>query len=122
MFTTHPSLSAHFEPPVFSPGVPSREIRNRSKLMEYANQAGLLPELEWQLICRALNEQLSPENVDGALCSEVIQDLSKLELSQQSVKGETQQVIDPFKYLVKTTRIEPDVASATDATTNKKKI
>eukprot|EP00986_Skeletonema_menzelii_P015483 scaffold11881_cov149-Skeletonema_menzelii.AAC.10 len=90
--------------------------------MEYANQAGLLPELEWQLICRALNEQLSPENVDGALCSEVIQDLSKLELSQQSVKGETQQVIDPFKYLVKTTRIEPDVASATDATSNKKKI
>ena len=130
MFQTNPSLSAHFEPPVFSPGVPSREIRNRLKLMEYANQAGLLPELEWQLICRALNEQLSPSDDasgdDEALCSEVTQDLSKLELSQESIAGKTQTVIDPFKYLVITTRVKPDnncdETNATDATNSNKQM
>ena len=129
MFTTHPSLSAHFEPPVFSPGVPSREIRTRLKLLEYANQAGLLPELEWQLICKAVNEQLSPADVDGGcdetksdaaennddvLCSQVASDISKLELSQESIKGETQAVIDPFKYLVKETRIDPTTTNKSE--------
>ncbi len=94
--------------------------------MEYANQAGLLPELEWQLICKALNEQLSSEDT----CSDVIEDLSNLELSQESIKGETQQVIDPFKYLVKTTRVKPstegnceeaNAAPGTAASNNRKK-
>lgn len=101
--------------------------------MEYANQAGLLPELEWQLICKALNEQLSPVIADND-CSDVTRDLSNLELSQQSIKGETQQVIDPFKYLVITTRVKPStddencdeanasIGTAPNIKTKKKKI
>jgi len=127
MFTTHPSLRAHFEPPIFSPGVPSREIRNRLKLLEYANQAGLLPELEWQLICRALQEQLLSPTANASSGDEkeqkhdqehadegVTQGISYLELSQESVKGETQKVIDPFIYLATTSRVEPSTSSNCD--------
>jgi predicted nicotinamide N-methyase len=125
MFTTNPSLRDHFEPPIFSPGVPSREIRNRLKLLEYANQAGLLPELEWQLICKALNEQLSPSANNIASGDEkkkdndqevVTQGLSNLELSQECVPGETHKVIDPFVYLATTTRVEPSTSSNCDET------
>ncbi|KAL3924982.1 MAG: hypothetical protein SGILL_000706 [Bacillariaceae sp.] len=46
----HNSMIDDFEPPVFSPGVPSRELRNRYRFLYHANQAGLLPEKEWQAI------------------------------------------------------------------------
>jgi hypothetical protein len=39
-----------FEPPAFSPGVPSRSLRNRSEFFRYAHQAGLLPQEEWEAI------------------------------------------------------------------------
>ncbi|KAL3909973.1 MAG: hypothetical protein SGILL_007875, partial [Bacillariaceae sp.] len=42
-----------FEPPVFSPGVPSRELRNRYKFLYHANRAGLLPKAEWDAIRKA---------------------------------------------------------------------
>ena len=131
MFKTHPSLSAHFEAPIFSPGVPSREIRNRLKLLEYANQAGLIPKIEWELICKALNEQLSPSAINNAngeddekkTDQEVLR-LSKLELSQEQTPGETQAVIDPFIYLATTSRIieEPPTISSNNCNEDTKTI
>eukprot|EP00977_Amphora_coffeiformis_P011179 scaffold2671_cov167-Amphora_coffeaeformis.AAC.17 len=37
-----------FAPPVFSPGVPSRELRNRSNFFKICHRAGILPEEEWE--------------------------------------------------------------------------
>jgi len=89
MFTTHPSLSTHFEPPVFSPGVPQRDLRNRLKLLEHANKAGLIPDVEWEAICRAVREQ----SLDDTL--------------------------DPFRYLATSTKIEPSNEDITNDTNNK---
>ena len=55
MFTTHPSLSKHFEPPTFSQGVPSRELRGRLNFLRHANNAGLIPDIEWELICKGID-------------------------------------------------------------------
>ena len=46
----HPRLAAHFEPPVFSPGMPVRSIRNCRNLLAAAHKAGLLPEAEWEAL------------------------------------------------------------------------
>eukprot|EP00978_Attheya_sp_CCMP212_P000847 scaffold1767_cov64-Attheya_sp.AAC.4 len=46
----HPKMSARFEKPVFSPGIPSRELRNRLNLLHWAHEAGILPETEWEVI------------------------------------------------------------------------
>ena len=37
-----------FAPPVFSPGVPSRDLRNRSNFFQICHQAGILPTAEWE--------------------------------------------------------------------------
>ncbi|KAL7450172.1 hypothetical protein ACHAWC_002142 [Mediolabrus comicus] len=102
MFTTHPSLSAHFEAPTFTPGVPSRELRNRLRLLEYANRAGLLPEIEWELICKAINEHLLEDGGDNA--DKTLTDLRTV--SQESIKGQKHTPIDPFIYLATTSRID----------------
>ena len=47
---SHPRLAAHFDPPAFSPGVPVRSIRNCRNLLSKANEAGLLPEAEWEAL------------------------------------------------------------------------
>ena len=44
------NMSDHFEMPIFSPGVPSRALRNRYEFFKVANEAGLLPEEEWEAI------------------------------------------------------------------------
>lgn len=49
----HPAMSARFEPPSFSPSVPSRDLNNRFKFLKFANEAGLLPEREWDAIREA---------------------------------------------------------------------
>lgn len=51
----HPSMVATFEQPVFSPSVSSRALRNRMEFLRIANEAGLLPEHEWEAI-RAAHE------------------------------------------------------------------
>jgi hypothetical protein len=56
-------LNDHFEPPVFSPGVPSRELRNRYKFLYWANEAGLLPTEEW----KAIHHANATGNYDGPL-------------------------------------------------------
>lgn len=103
MFTTLPSLSAHFEAPTFTPGVPSRELRNRLRLLEYANRAGLLPEIEWEQICKAINEHLV-EDGDNDVDKTTLTDLRTV--SQESIKGEKHTPIDPFIYLATTSRID----------------
>lgn len=98
MFAQHPSLALHFEPPVFSPGVPSRDIRNRIKFLQYANQAGLIPKVEWEAIQKAVDEQSGGSHDRPA-------DINKkcIEKDEDAPKHET---IDPFRYLATTTIIK----------------
>jgi GR25 family glycosyltransferase involved in LPS biosynthesis len=53
-----------FEPPAFSPGVPSRSLRNRSEFFRYAHEAGLLPQEEWEAI-EATSKDLKARNYEG---------------------------------------------------------
>lgn len=47
----NPSMARDFETPVFfSPGVPSRRLRNRVEFFRIAHQAGLVPDEEWNAI------------------------------------------------------------------------
>ena len=53
----HPFLQQHFEPPVFSPGIPSRSLRNRNQCLKYAHMAGLIPDgPEWTALEQAAND------------------------------------------------------------------
>lgn len=45
-----PAMAANFEPPIFSPGVPSRSLRSRYQFLSQAYRAGLLPEAEWEAV------------------------------------------------------------------------
>ncbi|KAL7516052.1 hypothetical protein ACHAWX_001110 [Stephanocyclus meneghinianus] len=104
MFSTHPSLVAHFEPPVFSPGVPSREIRNRLKLLQYSRRAGLIPDVEWQEIVRAVREQTlvrSDDSLNDGVCNLNIhsEEIAPIQQNQH-------EVIDPFMYLAIATEVE----------------
>lgn len=47
MFET---MKDDFEPPVFSPGIPSRSLRNRYEFLKTAHEVGLVPDNEWQAI------------------------------------------------------------------------
>lgn len=51
-------LQDDFEPPVFSPGISSRRLRNRYSFLEVMNQVGLLPEQEWE----AIHSHLKPDD------------------------------------------------------------
>ena len=46
----HPTMVEQFEPPIFSLGVSSRQLRNRYEFFNVANDAGLLPQAEWDAI------------------------------------------------------------------------
>ncbi len=50
---SQPKMAATFEPPAFSPGVSSRSLRNRFEFFRIANDAGLIPPLEWEAILAA---------------------------------------------------------------------
>jgi len=45
-----PCMSRHFEPPAFSDGVPSRDLKNRFQFMNICYRAGLIPNAEWEAI------------------------------------------------------------------------
>jgi hypothetical protein len=55
-------ISEDFETPVFSPGVPSRSLRNRESFFRICHAAGLLPDAEWTALERAFDEESSPTN------------------------------------------------------------
>eukprot|EP00581_Thalassiosira_minuscula_P016439 CAMPEP_0183717132 /NCGR_PEP_ID=MMETSP0737-20130205/10825_1 /TAXON_ID=385413 /ORGANISM="Thalassiosira miniscula, Strain CCMP1093" /LENGTH=942 /DNA_ID=CAMNT_0025946515 /DNA_START=175 /DNA_END=3000 /DNA_ORIENTATION=+ len=121
MFKTHPSLATHFEPPTFSPGVSARDLRNRLKLLEHANRAGLIPDIEWREICRALSEQ----GLGDGDVNYVVKDdhdnqeeqagfkPSEKSCESESSSGEKHKVIDPFRYLATTSKVQPVSDDAT---------
>ncbi|KAL7533951.1 hypothetical protein ACHAXR_005546, partial [Thalassiosira sp. AJA248-18] len=127
MFTSHPALAAHFEPPAFSPGVSSRDLNNRLKLLDHANNAGLIPELEWKEICRAVEEQISDEGNDDTLdganngnqAGEIRSKLSAMKLKACERADGKHKVIDPFRYLATTTEIQPNNDDANNTNENK---
>lgn len=150
MFSSHPSLVAHFEPPTFSPGVPSRDLRNRVKFLEHCHNAGILPDVEWEGICRAVREQQQqqthPTTTDAAEAGEdrvknddgdaashdqeegVVCSKQSASVDSKAEIGEISKVINPFRYLAVETLIpktndDDEVNSDINktASTNKKK-
>lgn len=51
-------MSDEFEPPTFSPGVPSRSLRSRGEFLKIVYEVGLIPEVEMNALAAA---QESPE-------------------------------------------------------------
>ena len=127
MFKTHPSLAAHFEPPTFSPGVPSRELRNRLKLLDHARDAGLIPDVEWKSIYRAVKEQSSAssaKNDDDAdqhdNMNTTTTKLSDIEVQYWGEAGSENKhnPINAFKYLATEILIEPPSPEGITTTTS----
>ncbi|KAG7345338.1 hypothetical protein IV203_032869 [Nitzschia inconspicua] len=71
------NLDDHFEPPVFSPGVPQRDLRNRYKFLYWANEAGLLPKEEWAAIDHA---NATANYNDGPMCNTFFDCLNGIEV------------------------------------------
>jgi len=109
MFTTHPSLSKHFEAPTFSQGVPSRELRGRLNFLRHANIAGLIPDIEWEAICKGIDEQ--------------IEDITAKDNEEDTKENEKQhKTIDPFRYLATETLIQQtNTRDSTEQQTKQKK-
>jgi GR25 family glycosyltransferase involved in LPS biosynthesis len=59
MFET---LSDDFESPVFSPGVPARNLRSRSEFFRTAHETGLLPLDEWDALEQGFQDPLYQEH------------------------------------------------------------
>jgi hypothetical protein len=121
MFSSHPSLAAHFEPPVFSPGVPSRDIRNRLRLLQYSRRAGLIPDVEWAGIIRALYEQTA-----GDADEELSHCMDQLDINPDvisSIEQNQHEIIDPFKHLAVTVEIDDSESNngQSNSATKKKK-
>ena len=60
----HPSMAATFEPPTFSPSVSARGMRNRFEFLRLANDAGLIPSLEWEAIRSAHESGMYADHPD----------------------------------------------------------
>ena len=43
-------MKEHFEEPVFSPGIPARSLRTRSRFFQIAHASGLIPDAEWNVL------------------------------------------------------------------------
>ena len=64
------SMSDDFEPPAFSPGIPSRRLRNRFDFLRTAHEVGLIPGAEWKAIDAAKTVpayQLHPDQMFDCL-------------------------------------------------------
>lgn len=48
-----PCMTEHFEPPAFSPGIPSRSLRSCYSFLENASRTGIIPQHEWDAIAKA---------------------------------------------------------------------
>lgn len=81
MFVDDPVLSQHFEPPTFSPGVSSRQLRSRYSFFQAAADAGLLPQQEWDAIqkayadCLGMNASQSDKEQHQLDLSECLRDV-----------------------------------------------
>jgi hypothetical protein len=83
------NFQEHFEPPVFSPGVPQRELRNRYSFLYWANQAGLLPKEEWQAIDHA---NATGNYNDGPMCNHFFDCLDNIPVTPPGRRGSSQDV------------------------------
>jgi hypothetical protein len=60
-----PHMQEQFEPPTFSPGIPSRSIRNRNDFFRVAHEAGLIPDgPEWTALQLAADDPYYKEHAD----------------------------------------------------------
>ena len=55
MFAT-PEMEEYFEPPQFTPAVSSRRLGNRMECLRTAHQAGLIPDIEWNALQQAVDQ------------------------------------------------------------------
>jgi len=62
---SQPQMADSFEPPVFSPSVSSRSLRNRFEFFRIANEAGLIPEQEWEAIKAAQESGIYEKHATG---------------------------------------------------------
>ena len=53
----HPLMREYFEPPVFSDGVVSRQLKNRFGCLSAAHEAGLIPDHEWAALERTFHDK-----------------------------------------------------------------
>lgn len=60
-----PCMKEHFEPPSFSPGVPSRGLRSCYSFLEYTSRTGIIPQHEWDAIAKAKEDILNDEKRDN---------------------------------------------------------
>lgn len=65
-------MTKYFDPPAFSPGVPSRSLRSRIGLLRAANDAGIIPPEEWEAV-RAGAETESFRSADPARLFECLE-------------------------------------------------
>lgn len=72
-------MSSTFEPPVFSPSVSSRTLRNRKEFFHIVNEAGLLPEHEWVALQRAFHENGEYDRDPGKFFDISLKDVPVLE-------------------------------------------
>ena len=84
----HPTMKEKFEPPEFSPGVSSRTLRKRYDFFEIANEAGLLPEQEWQAI-RDGQAEYSEKKITESLrqCTFLVHQLLRTSHHHQNTKN-----------------------------------
>ena len=122
MFTT-PSLASHFDPPTFSPGIPSRELRNRLTFLEHCNSVGLIPEVEWEAITKAVNEQTVGHIIDVNQKDNICPKISEIVVESKSDCGddEKHKIIDPFRYIAIETLISPCEDACEEKSKRKKK-
>lgn len=59
-----PCMKEHFEPPTFSPGIFSRELRGCYSFLRHASKTGIIPQHEWDAIAKAKQDRVNDENKD----------------------------------------------------------
>lgn len=59
-----PCMKDHFEPPAFSPGIPSRELRSCYSFFSHASKTGIIPQHEWDAIAKAKEDIMNDDKVD----------------------------------------------------------
>ena len=52
-----PCMKQHFEQPIFSSGIPSRELRGCYSFLKHASNTGIIPQHEWDAILKAKQEK-----------------------------------------------------------------
>jgi len=94
-----------FGPPVFSPGVPAQDLRNRMKLLEHCNSAGLIPDVEWEAIMKAVNEHNMSNHQEDTIGSSLQDSIVPTNNYRENEK--VHKVLNSFKYLAIETLIPP---------------